>query len=557
MNLLKRTTPFYKILPNDITISKQLTQAELDKEDFDNTILDKKLNDSHGFIKLKPNMMLYNYFVAKQKIRSLKIVDVDPNYIKNRSNVYVTGDESYLKIPKGISKIFQLENGMKVLTKLQKAYNNILIENNTIRNKDENIIYQNLYTKLMIEFNNLICNKGGLYDRACNSLWPYSCRATITCNPNLKVNEISIPYSVLLNWVSETNLRKVFGIDESLSIKEAVKFLENKRVMVGRQPTHDRSNLLSFIIKLKFNNGYSIKINPAIVHLFDGDFDGDQAYVILPTHKYSQQDLINMDVYKFIRENPDHFRPGKEFKKYKPNSWNTNNYNSLNQQINNICKISTNGQSLSYHDCLDDGKSDGYFDGLNINKKELRIITNGISEIELCSNESEFGITNAIQSYKLIKQNVAQFGALTNAFIALAIYHTWDFELKDRTKFLDLVAEFKHILCQDGLSAKHGNNKLNADIGKLVQDAFYNTPDNKFTKKEEYINLLRSINLSEEIINTVMGLFWQDDRIEGINRILNNIIPSYRITRRATDLGMLENMTKIRDEKSIQAMMLF
>lgn len=557
MRMIKRANPFYKVAENDIIITKHIDREILDKNELENTILDPRLDDSHGYIKLKPGMTLYNYFAAKTKIRNLLSFNVDPKYVENKFETFKINKDDYLRIPKRINRLFVLENGLKVLTKLQRAYNNIIEETSTIRSKDENIVYQNLYTQLLIEYNSLLSGKSGLFDRACNSLWPYSCRATITCSPNLKVNEISIPYGVLLSWVGEDKVREAFNIDKSLSNKEAVRNLENKRVMVGRQPSHDRSSLMSFIIKLKFNNGHSIKLNPAIIHLFDGDYDGDQVYCILPINKESQYDLINMDIFTFIRNNPSHFRPGKEFKKYKPSNWATDDYDKLNQQINNVCKESTNGQSVSYHDCFDDGRNDGYFDKLNINIEELKRIACGIYIDELTSMESEFGITNAIQSYKLIKQNVAQFGALTNAFVALAIHHTWNFDFNDKQKFLDIVTEFKHILCQDGLSAKHGNNRLNAKIGRTLQDMFYNSPNNILKTKEEYEKILKDINLSDEIIKTVMGLFWNEEKIIGVNFILNKCVPTYRITRRNTNIGLFEEMINIENENSIQSMMLF
>ena len=556
MNLLKLQRPFYKVHEGDLIITKPITRELLDNNNIQDTILDPRLEHQHGFIKLKSNMLLYNYFVAKKSDKTLIMKGVNPYYVKRRTKTYKVEKDDYLRIPKGINKIFKLENGLRIMTGIQKAYNNIIIENNTIRKQEENIIYQNIYTDLLVEFNTLLSGKGALYDRACNSLWPYSCRATITNNPNLNINEVSIPYKVLMSWVSTEEVRNAFNIDLNLPSREAVKYLENKRVLVGRQPTHDRSNIMSFVIKLKFNNGYSIKVNPAVVHLFDGDFDGDQAYVILPLTNKSQSDLVNMDVYNFIRSNPEHFRPGKEFKKFKPEKWATENLDKLNRQIADICKMYTNGQSLSYHDCLNDGRSDGYLDALGIDHEELVRITQGIYEDNLIKEDDQFGISGAVRSYKLIKQNVAQFGALSNAFLALAIHHTWNIPQNEKLKYLDLVAQFKHILCQDGLSAKHGNNRLNAITGKILQDMFYRTPENKLENLHEYKTILESINLPEKISDTILNLFWKDP-IVGINKILNNIVPTFRITRRGTDISLLENMTEQNNEKSIQSIMLF
>lgn len=280
----------------------------------------------------------------------------------------------------------------------------------------------------------------------------------------------------------------------------------------------------------------------------------DQVFCIAPIDKKSKEDLIKLDVFNFIKENPKHFKPGKELKKYKPENWKTNNLEELTNQINNISKISTNGKSISYHDLFDDGKSDNYFDGLNINREELQLIASGIYEEDLRSNKDKISVGDAIRSYKTIKQNVAQFGALSNAFMSLAINKVWNIEMPEKQKYLDMVAEFKHTLCQDGLNAKHGNNKLTCSIGKTLQDMFYRTKTNKIETYSEYKSILLSINISEEVCNFILDLFWRDPLI-GINKLLDKLVPTYRITRNTSDIGLLENMIN-NNEKSIQFNML-
>lgn len=555
MNLTKLQRPFYTIKETDFVVTKPITN--INESNLEDTIFSSKLDIDCGYIKLKEGMQLYNYFLAKKKDRNFPIYNVQPSYAKNKTEVYKVNKNEYLRVPKSINKVFKLDNGLRIMTGLQRAYNNILIENNTIRTKDENITYQNLYTNLLIEFNELLVSKGGLYDRAVTSLWPYSCRCTISNGPNLKINEVSLPYKVLIDWVNKDEVRKAFNIDENLSCKDAVRFLENKRVICLRQPVHDRSNVMSFIIKLGFNDSFGVvKINPVVHHLLDSDVDGDAWVIFLPLNKESQQDLIKMDVFNFICENSEHFKPGKEFKKYQPEQgWATNNFDILNMQIKHVAKQSTNGLSISYHDLVNDGKEDGYFNNTNVNREELKKIALGITQNDLMSDDDSFSISGAVRSYKLIKQNVAQFGALSNAFVALLINNTWDIEPKLQQECLDKITMFKHILCQDGLSAKHGSNKLNADTGKILQDMFYNTPDNKLKTLEEYKMILKDINIPEDIIKLVMNSFWHEP-ITGINKILNDIVPTYRITRRNTDIGLLDNMCNINNEKSIQAEMI-
>jgi hypothetical protein len=81
---------------------------------------------------------------------------------------------------------------------------------------------------------------------------------------------------------------------------------------------------------------------------------------------------------------------------------------------------------------------------------------------------------------------------------------------------------------------------------------FYRTQDNKLETREEYYNLLKSINLPEKVIEFVLNIFYKEPLI-GINKLLNECSPSYRITRRGTDIGLLDNISKLKDEQSIHA----
>jgi len=85
-------------------------------------------------------------------------------------------------------------------------------------------------------------------------LWSYSCRAVVAPNPNLSINEVCLPYRLLLSWVSKDEVRDAFRIDKEIPNKEAVRFLEGRRVLLGRQPSHKKSNLMSFKIKIGYNN---------------------------------------------------------------------------------------------------------------------------------------------------------------------------------------------------------------------------------------------------------------------------------------------------------------
>lgn len=302
---------------------------------------------------------------------------------------------------------------------------------------------------------------------------------------------------------------------------------------------------------------YVIKLHPAVVHMFDGDFDGDTAHVAIPIQKKSREDLVKMDVLQFIINHPEEFRPGKEIAKYKDFEW-AQSSAELKYQLELIRRRSTNGSSISYRDIVDMNKT-GYFNGTKVDRKELSYFGRGLEEEEVSglSNPQDPSIKgvstrDAVRDYRTIKTLVPKSGGLSNSLMALALSKLMDkcAEEPGAIEKLKKIAHAKHILCQDGLSAKHGTNKI-VEADRLY-GAFYDSKDNELTSEEDYVDCMRSFGLPAEDIEAVMDIYWTGEPVN-INEVLVHIATHYVFTRRGANLGNFEDAVEIgTEEKSLQ-----
>jgi len=146
----------------------------------------------------------------------------------------------------------------------------------------------------------------------------FSARAVIAPDPELNLDECSLPYVMVLelfklfivnrlleikNFKDQKFIRYDPAIDyvnecikmnnpELLEIAEEI--VKNKTAMLNRQPTLHRMGLLSF--KIKINMDSVIKIHPFACEPYNADFDGDQMAVYISlydeTEKESQEKIF-------------------------------------------------------------------------------------------------------------------------------------------------------------------------------------------------------------------------------------------------------------------------
>jgi hypothetical protein len=306
-------------------------------------------------------------------------------------------------------------------------------------------------------------------------------------------------------------------------------------------------------------NSYSIRVHPGIINMMDGDFDGDVLNIVCPISKEAIEDLPKMDVLQFINRHPEEFNPSKEIAKYQDGEWSLNQ-DVLENQINKIKEESTNGKSISYHDLLDPEYPGSYFENTKVDRKELASFANGISEEKLLGMEetdiSGATVEGAVESQRTIKGLTPKCGAIANNIMTLAIAKTWDWDEKDKLRVLHSIARIKHILCQDGLSAKHGTNTIKG-VDALF-DAIYCTQKNQLETESEYVECITSFGIPEADAVLMASIFWMDigDKPVNINKQLSYYAPSYLMTRRFATPGHLEYCLINPAEKNLHVMFL-
>ena len=135
----------------------------------------------------------------------------------------------------------------------------------------------------------------------------YSGRAVICPDPDLKVDECSIPYLMALELykLEVANLliekrefkrydRAIEYIDECLqnynySLYDYVcSVSKDKFVILNRQPTLHRMGMMSF--RVFINKDYVIKIHPLVCEPYNADFDGDQMACYRPLYDDTEEE---------------------------------------------------------------------------------------------------------------------------------------------------------------------------------------------------------------------------------------------------------------------------
>lgn len=299
----------------------------------------------------------------------------------------------------------------------------------------------------------------------------------------------------------------------------------------------------------------AIRVHPAVTNMFDGDFDGDTCHIIIPTSEEAITDLPKMDVLAFITAHPREFNPGKEIKMYKREDWSMDP-NTLAMQIDQVKNDSTNGKSISYEDLLDSKKQDSYFQGTKVNREELAHFSRGVSKDEVigkCPSINGSSTRDAVRAYRMIKGLTPKSGAISNSLMTLAISKTWNWVKDKKLELIQKVAHAKHVLCQDGLSAKHGKNQT--ATAEVIYGAFYRSAFSKVETREEYKNCLTEFGIPEDDAEAVLEVFWKDPPVN-INDQIKEVAPHYALTRRSAKPSSFEDCVEVEKEENLQTQFL-
>lgn len=237
MNLeIKKVFPFISKTDQFILVDKLIT-------DNNGSILDERLKESHGQIPI-PNGV---HFLDTKEYYNQKSFQ----YISHKFQVL---NDLFIFVPKGLPSSFKTSYGQEIVDELRRSLNDLV---------ELWISYQEHGYSVQLDFSwnrsfkrstsivlKLLLGKNGLFNRMTGCLWKYSLRGVAVPDPNLEFNEVKIPFKVLKNFVSKEDFRKAYGIPENIRADEAIKYLDGRRVLLGRNPSHDKSNLMSFVVRI-------------------------------------------------------------------------------------------------------------------------------------------------------------------------------------------------------------------------------------------------------------------------------------------------------------------
>lgn len=284
-----------------------------------------------------------------------------------------------------------------------------------------------------------------------------------------------------------------------------------------------------------------IKINPSVMPLLSGDHDGDCLYVICPTNRATREMLPSISVRTL-------FSGSKEFRtKVVKKFW--QDREDIDEAIGAAFRASSTGQSISFDDLL--GK-EGYFTNTGVDTDKLAKVSKGIGKEELCGTASEMEglqVTDAVASFRVLKKNTAIFHSIAEVVMQLTMPYCLAMEDKaEARKILDQLAWCKHILAQTNLSAKHGNEGTDNEIGAKLLNTIYQRRAAKFNTQEEMVTGLKELGIREDAAKTFAWAVFEFALAENVHRALERVNPTFIATRRVAGLKALDGMCEDRKD---------
>ena len=495
--------------------------------DFTGTIWDPELEDKPGLIQLAPDFL---YLKDATKFREvtgwrpnwaiypperLRSQFVDLKGGREGDAFIKAGNAVFVRVPRGINRMFTVTSGVGVLSSLQRAANDLIRgmllaqamkrENPTGAARMANASLWRYFAALKDELLGL----NGIWNKISGARVPYSGRGVAIGNPTLKFDEIGIPKKIIDSFIKHRRFRDFFEADD-------IRAIEGKLVIAGRQPTHDRSNLVAMRVKLV--PGDAIHMNPAVANLFDGDFDGDMfwfAFVLDETVDLNQMKIDNV---------MDEMDPGKEFKRFNVDTMDfTKNPDEI---ITHVFEASTDGLSIDWTDIK------GSYLGKVIKDDDME------ETIKILNGDIKHTIVEranrAVVSYAMIKRNTAFLGSLGNNFTRIlgSVYGR---------KGIQMGQKLYHVLAQKfGLDNKKCKNTEH-DFARELSDHFTRSTrmgTRLAVTAEEVIDLVvNKMELPEikEEITAMAELFFSEDPVIPIRELAEKLAPEWSMTRRTAD----------------------
>lgn len=268
---LTRTKPY--LAKEDIAANPQLKRVDRPLPDavkqlvpgkplnLEGTLLDEQVNMHGGYVPIPSKYRMVNIYIARRKLEK-RYLTLDRDLLHylsytDKSLIHEPPEGSGIYIPPGVSKTFTTDDGLDVLTPLQKRYDDLVslyqewVGQGAKYDRKLELEWLQAYDRLLQQISHVLLQKAGLYDRAVGCLWNYSLRAVIVPDPTLQLNEVELPMKVLIRWVSKKEFRDAVGIPDDINARDAVRMLAGRRVILGRQPSHFMPNLLSFKLRVR------------------------------------------------------------------------------------------------------------------------------------------------------------------------------------------------------------------------------------------------------------------------------------------------------------------
>lgn len=164
--------------------------------------------------------------------------------------------QRWLYLPKKTSLRYTLDNGLRVTTPIQKQANWIMTIAQNWRDAEagEYVVpegaMQAAVARYLHEVQQVLCGKGGYIDRQSSAILPGTGRAVAVNDCKMPLDIVGIPRRVVNVWLKSHEFRAAYGLEGFTTEMAYDKLQEDARVLVGRQPTHRRTNLFSAKIRI-------------------------------------------------------------------------------------------------------------------------------------------------------------------------------------------------------------------------------------------------------------------------------------------------------------------
>ena len=225
-------------------------------------------------------------------------------------------------IPPSSRPYNKLSSGKKISDELNLKYSRILTSSKRVKESpvlmnDDNI-YRNSFKLIQSQvidlydfvLTKLSKKKGLIRQNILGKRVDFSGRGIISPDPDLKLDECSLPYLLILEIFKPQLICHLVNIRYCKLYHEADRFIsdciqesdyslfdivdnfcKDKVCVLNRQPSLHRLSILGF--KIKANKGHTINIHPMVCNPFNSDFDGDGMAVYIPVTKEAKKDIID------------------------------------------------------------------------------------------------------------------------------------------------------------------------------------------------------------------------------------------------------------------------